>query len=344
MVDTTAVCTTSCCIETKNGMKVADIDVVVNRLYHGEFFLIDTRPTYEYALARVVGSLNIPSPANVDDLKRVPSLVWVGLYCVNDEQQAIFNHAISSPNILIGADNEYNTWAKRLYELFDKAQTSSNQTVRFVDITQLQSAAPIMFSPSTQPSWDRCKPASIIIPNVLYLSSLSEAINPKICGTNGYLKPTHIINISNKENSNVFETIGVKYLTIRIDDSESSNISQYFEQTFNFIDECRRKGGKCLLHCQMGISRASTICIYYLMCAKNMTLKDAYHYLKFRRPEIFPNRNFMIQLIEAESRLKGESSVTYSDIGKIGGLLSEYNNTTPAGKESNMMCETCFVM
>jgi hypothetical protein len=132
MVDTTTVCTTSCCIETKNDMKVADIDVVVNRLYHGEFFLIDTRPTYEYALARVVGSLNIPSPANVDDLKRVPSLVWVGLYCVNDEQQAIFNHAISSPNILIGADNEYNTWAKRLYELFDKSQTSSSQTVRYV--------------------------------------------------------------------------------------------------------------------------------------------------------------------------------------------------------------------
>jgi protein-tyrosine phosphatase len=202
-----------------------------------------------------------------------------------------------------------------------------------------------MFSPSTQPSWDRCKPASIIIPNVLYLSSLSEAINPKICGSNGYLKPTHIINLSNKENSNVFENIGVKYLTIRIDDSESSNISQYFEETFNFIDECRRKNGKCLLHCQMGISRASTICIYYLMCAKNMTLQDAYRYLKFRRPEIFPNRNFMIQLMEAEIRLrKGESSVKYTDIGKIGGLLSEYNNATPAGKESNMMCDTCFVM
>lgn len=332
-------------IETKNDMKCADLDTIINRIYHGDYFLIDTRPAYEFAVGRIVGSLNIPSPANVNDLTRVPSLVWVGLYCVNDEQQAIFNHAITNANILIAADNADNTWAKRLYELFGKSQTN-NQTVRFVDITKLQSLAPIMFSPSTQPSWDRCKPASIIIPNILYLSSLSEAINPKICGNNGYLKPTHIINISNKENSNVFENIGVKYLTIRIDDSESSNISQYFEETFNFIDDCIRKTeGKLLCHCQMGISRASTICIYYLMRAKNMTLHDAYHYLKFRRPEIFPNRSFMIQLMEAEIKLrKGESSVKYSDIGKIGGLVSEYNNTTPAGENNSMMCETCFVM
>ena len=241
-------------------MKEADIESIVNRIYHGEYIFLDTRSSSEYNLGRIVGSVNIPPPANITDYTRVPSLVWVGLYCVSDEQQAIFNHSTTSSNILIGSDNENNIWAKRLYDLFDKSGIV-DQKVQFVNIQKLHNLAPIMFSPSTQSSWDRCKPVSIIISNFLYLSSLSEAINPKICGANGYLKPSYIINISNKENSNVFENIGVKYLTIRIDDSESTNITTYFEQTFDFIEECRLQGGKCLLHCQMGISRASTIVI-----------------------------------------------------------------------------------
>ena len=43
--------------------------------------------------------------------------------------------------------------------------------------------------------------------------------------------------------------------------------------------------------------------IYYLMRSQGLTLKQAYSYVKYNRPATFPNRSFMLQLIEAEKRL-----------------------------------------
>ena len=71
-----------------------------------------------------------------------------------------------------------------------------------------------------------------------------------------------------------------------------------------FLPETLRKSnGKVLVHCQAGISRSATICIAYLMFAKELKLDEAYDFLKAKRSLISPNLNFMRQLSEFETEL-----------------------------------------
>lgn len=326
----------------------APIEEISNRLSHGEYLLLDSRSASDHAACRIPSSISVPPPISISDYSRVPSLVWVGLYCVSDDQQHIFtvNNIRSGQKILIAVASSASlvekSWAKRLYELFVGALTSGNDivkidedAVRFLDLQELQTLSPVMFSPITEERLDRWyKPPTILIPDFLYLSSMSEAINHRICGPTGYLRPTHIINASNKEASNVFERLGdTKYYTISVNDSEESDLSKYFEDVFEFIEEARVQGTKCLIHCAMGISRAPTLAIYYIMRHLNKTLKESYEYVKARRPEAFPNRSFMLQLLRTERVIHPErvSSLKIEDVGKIGGLSSEYRSKTPTG-------------
>ena len=96
-----------------------------------------------------------------------------------------------------------------------------------------------------------------------------------------------------------------------------------------------RQPRRVLVHCAMGISRSPALLIYYVMKSQRLSLREAYNYVKFCRPETFPNRAFMLQLIDAERRLYPElaangweTSITVNDLGKIGGLLSEYQSKT----------------
>ena len=68
-------------------------------------------------------------------------------------------------------------------------------------------------------------------------------------------------------------------------------------------ESIRESGGKVLIHCRAGISRSATICIAYLMYAGQLTVDEAHDYLKYRRPLISPNLNFMRQLAEFQTCL-----------------------------------------
>ncbi|MCK9607825.1 MAG: dual specificity protein phosphatase family protein [Methylomonas sp.] len=66
--------------------------------------------------------------------------------------------------------------------------------------------------------------------------------------------------------------------------------------------------GNILIHCQAGISRSPTIVIAYLMIYHRMKLNDAYAYLLKLRPRVFPNPQFMRDLMELEFKLFGSRS------------------------------------
>lgn len=57
-----------------------------------------------------------------------------------------------------------------------------------------------------------------------------------------------------------------------------------------------------------GISRSVTLTIAYLMAHFNMSMQDAYQYVKDKRPAISPNLNFMGQLVEFERELQRNPS------------------------------------
>jgi hypothetical protein len=67
------------------------------------------------------------------------------------------------------------------------------------------------------------------------------------------------------------------------------------------------------------------------MRAFSLPLKEAYEFVKFRRPEILPNPYCMLQLIKAERQLFRSQSVNFADVGKMGGLKrNEYLAKTPS--------------
>jgi len=63
-------------------------------------------------------------------------------------------------------------------------------------------------------------------------------------------------------------------------------------------------GGHVLIHCQAGVSRSSTVAIAYVMARSDLTMMDAFRFVKSRRQIVAPNFNFMGQLLEFETALK----------------------------------------
>ncbi|KAA3454757.1 dual specificity protein phosphatase 1B-like isoform X1 [Gossypium australe] len=111
--------------------------------------------------------------------------------------------------------------------------------------------------------------------NGLFLGSLGDANNK------GALKSsnvTHILTVANL--SLPLYPNEFAHKTIKVMDREDTNLMQYFNECFSFIDEAKRLGGGVLVHCFMGISR--------------------------RRPQASPNSGFILQLQQFEKTLRGK--------------------------------------
>jgi len=117
---------------------------------------------------------------------------------------------------------------------------------------------------------------------------------------------THILNVSCMQN---FWPADFKYLKIDILDSPFVSIRRHFERCNAFIDEAVASHGKCLVHCQMGLSRSPTLCVSWLMASQHMPLKEAYAQVFNARGVIMPNDGFFRQLMDYERELFGCNSV-----------------------------------
>jgi len=124
------------------------------------------------------------------------------------------------------------------------------------------------------------------------------------------LKITNILNCADgkgfgmvQTGAKYYEDINIKYLGLRLMDFPTSWAAQYFDTAAEYIHSCLMKGGRVAVHCQMGISRASTMVIAYLMIKQGLTGPDAITLVKKRR-NICPNPGFMKQLGELDFKLR----------------------------------------
>lgn len=140
---------------------------------------------------------------------------------------------------------------------------------------------------------------SEIIPNQLYLGNIHHALNLDILRS---IKITHIVNCT-QSIENKFESNGLRYIRVPVNDKTSVSILPYFVAAIRFIESVRdensgKNENRILIHCHAGISRSATITIAYLMYSWKLTMFDAITHVQSKRYIIQPNQGFKNQLLD----------------------------------------------
>jgi protein tyrosine phosphatase len=104
-----------------------------------------------------------------------------------------------------------------------------------------------------------------IIPN-LFISNWETSNNINIITNYNIKAVITLTSFSKPENvSNFYKNNNIDFLFIRIDDSPSENIYQYFDLTYEMLDKHIKNKENVLVHCMAGISRSSTIILNYML-------------------------------------------------------------------------------
>ncbi|XP_054255757.1 dual specificity protein phosphatase 16 [Indicator indicator] len=136
------------------------------------------------------------------------------------------------------------------------------------------------------------------------------------------------------------------FLRVPVNDSFCEKILPWLDKSVDFIEKAKASNGHVLVHCLAGISRSATIAIAYIMKRMDMSLDEAYRFVKEKRPTISPNFNFLGQLLDFEKKIKTQSSQP-GHISKLKLLHLEKSSEHVPGPEaaqsslcSNQLCIT----
>eukprot|EP00760_Papus_ankaliazontas_P037572 PhM_4_TR8548/c0_g1_i1/m.90596/K04459/DUSP, MKP; dual specificity MAP kinase phosphatase len=82
---------------------------------------------------------------------------------------------------------------------------------------------------------------------------------------------------------------------IPLEDDVCESIRPYLDDFSRIMDE--NKTAVVFVHCQAGVSRSASLVIAYVMKFMQLSIDDAYSYVKSRRRVVNPNERFMAELI-----------------------------------------------
>lgn len=155
-----------------------------------------------------------------------------------------------------------------------------------------------------------CLPVSNIGPTRilphLYLGCQRDVLNRELMQQNeiGY-----VVNASNTCPKPDFIPES-HFLRVPVNDSFCEKILPWLDRSVDFIEKAKANNGRVLVHCLAGISRSATIAIAYIMNRMDMSLDEAYRFVKEKRPTISPNFNFLGQLLDFEKKIKSQTGQT----------------------------------
>jgi len=102
----------------------------------------------------------------------------------------------------------------------------------------------------------------------------------------------------------------IKYCVIPEYDEDAADLLQYFLHATTFMHlVLSQEGCSVLVHCEVGVSRSSSVVMAYLMRFHGMSRDDAYLAVKKRRPKVNPNQGFWKQLELFEAQIAAKSGV-----------------------------------
>ncbi|NXS89833.1 DUS16 phosphatase, partial [Erpornis zantholeuca] len=135
------------------------------------------------------------------------------------------------------------------------------------------------------------------------------------------------------------------FLRVPVNDSFCEKILPWLDKSVDFIEKAKASNGCVLVHCLAGISRSATIAIAYIMKRMDMSLDEAYRFVKEKRPTISPNFNFLGQLLDFEKKIKNQSDQP-GPISKLKLLhlekSSEHVQVLEAGQSSLSTSQLCL--
>jgi len=142
----------------------------------------------------------------------------------------------------------------------------------------------------------------------LFLGSEENAKDPVFVFRNqiGY-----ILNVAGEIKDAQHE--GITTMRVLIEDIVVDHQHHTFEEAFKVIDKAMDARVGILVHCARGRSRSATITIGYLMSRHKWTLRQAFTYVKNKRPIIGPHQHLQNQLLVFEKHLIGRSTMTKVD-------------------------------
>ncbi len=131
--------------------------------------------------------------------------------------------------------------------------------------------------------------ANEVFPNI-YIGNINSSLNKDELEKRGI---THIISVINGCTQNYPD---LNYKLVHLNDDSWQNISKYFEECSNYIEQVINEGESILVHCSKGVSRSVTIVLAYLIIKKGYSLDQALIKIKEKRSIINPNKGFLDQL------------------------------------------------
>ncbi|XP_025735618.1 dual specificity protein phosphatase 16 [Callorhinus ursinus] len=144
-----------------------------------------------------------------------------------------------------------------------------------------------------------------ILPN-LYLGCQRDVLNKELMQQNGI---GYVLNASNTCPKPDFIPES-HFLRVPVNDSFCEKILPWLDKSVDFIEKAKASNGRVLVHCLAGISRSATIAIAYIMKRMDMSLDEAYRFVKEKRPTISPNFNFLGQLLDYEKKIKNPTGAS----------------------------------
>ncbi|KAM4523800.1 dual specificity protein phosphatase 16 [Fundulus diaphanus] len=271
--------------------------------------LIDSRPFVDYNTSHILEAVNVNCSKLMkrrlqQDKVQIAELLQHSakkkLELQADQEVVVYDQN-SSDSAALSAESFLSVLLVKLERSFPSVHLLSGG---FCEFSQLfpglcEGKSALVPSCISQPCLVTSAGPTRILPH-LYLGCQRDVLNKELMQQNDIV---YVLNASNTCPKPDFipET---HFLRVPVNDSFCEKILPWLDRSVDFIEKAKASNARVLVHCLAGISRSATIAIAYIMKRMDMSLDEAYRFVKEKRPTISPNFNFLGQLLDFEKNIK----------------------------------------
>ncbi|XP_053199963.1 dual specificity protein phosphatase 16 [Scomber japonicus] len=271
--------------------------------------LIDSRPFVDYNASHILEAVNVncsklmkrrlqQDKVQINELLQHSAKKKLEL---QDQEVVVYDQSSSDPAAL-SCDSFLSVLLLKLEKSFPSVHLLSGGFGEFSHLFPglCEGKSTLVPSCISQP----CLPVTNVGPTRilphLYLGCQRDVLNKDLMQQNDIV---YVLNASNTCPKPDFIPDS-HFLRVPVNDSFCEKILPWLDRSVEFIEKAKAVNARVLVHCLAGISRSATIAIAYIMKRMDMSLDEAYRFVKEKRPTISPNFNFLGQLLDFEKKIK----------------------------------------